>query len=520
MHPSPQSSSQHSPWSLECGSGRAESHDCATILVVDDTEQSRNALAEALAGEGYRIVLSDSGQHALDVASRVLPDLVLLDVMMPGMDGYETCRRLRRDPALADIPVIMVTALDDRQSRLRGIESGADDFLSKPLDRQELRARVRTITRLNRYRRLLSERERVERLFSLSPDGIVVMDDHWQIQLANDAFHRMLALAGHRQLKKTSLWQFVERGQQASLRKALVSVLDEELEAVTLETKFKRLDDRVFPVELAIGFCHWEHSRACQMLIRDITNRKLREEEIRLLQRLEAVDRTAREIAHDFSKYLDVIHIHLKCLAIDEQTHPAIASIGSAVQQASSLARRFMSFSREECASPETVSLDGLLLEEEEMLRQHLIDCSVDLNMSLASAAHITIDRSLFRQLMMNLVVNARDAIGRKGTITVRTFCTELSENHRYRSFGVKAGAYAVIEVSDDGVGMDEKIKEQIFLPFFSTKEKGTGLGLSMVFRAVRQARGHIDVESRLGSGSVFKILLPVKPTGDRGLDF
>jgi signal transduction histidine kinase len=103
--------------------------------------------------------MAQDGPAALEQASALKPDLVLLDVMMPGMDGFEVCRRLRSTPGLVEVPIIILTALDDNASRLRGLEAGADDFLSKPIDRQELRARVHTITRLNRYHTLLEQRD-------------------------------------------------------------------------------------------------------------------------------------------------------------------------------------------------------------------------------------------------------------------------------------------------------------------------------------------------------------------------
>ena len=137
----------------------------SVILIVDDNEAGLEALADVLEPEGHRIVLAASGPEALALAASHLPDLILLDVMMPGMDGFEVCRRLRADVHLADVPVVMVTALDDRSSRLVGIEAGADDFISKPFDRLELRARVRTITRLNRYRKLRDEHAELERAY-------------------------------------------------------------------------------------------------------------------------------------------------------------------------------------------------------------------------------------------------------------------------------------------------------------------------------------------------------------------
>jgi signal transduction histidine kinase len=133
------------------------------ILIVDDEQVGRESLHVSLAAQGYDLAFAAGGVEALATAAELVPDLVLLDVMMPGMDGFEVCRRLRADPHLAEVPILLITALDDRESRLHGIEAGADDFISKPFDRAELRARVRTITRLNRYRRLLVERTQRER---------------------------------------------------------------------------------------------------------------------------------------------------------------------------------------------------------------------------------------------------------------------------------------------------------------------------------------------------------------------
>ncbi len=118
----------------------------------------REALEDLLYGQGYTLALAADGPEALIQAAALTPDIILLDVMMPGMDGFEVCQRLRADPHLAEVPVIMITALDDSTSRLRGLEVGADDFITKPFNRAELRARVRTITRLNRYHSLLDER--------------------------------------------------------------------------------------------------------------------------------------------------------------------------------------------------------------------------------------------------------------------------------------------------------------------------------------------------------------------------
>lgn len=134
----------------------------STILIVDDESAGRETLESILEPEGYKLVLAENGYQAIEQAKSVLPDVILLDVMMPGMDGFEVCKHIRNEKHLAEVPIIFLTALDDRQSFMKGLEAGADDYISKPVDRYELRARLLGITRLNRYRKLLDERRNLE----------------------------------------------------------------------------------------------------------------------------------------------------------------------------------------------------------------------------------------------------------------------------------------------------------------------------------------------------------------------
>ncbi|MCB9112282.1 MAG: response regulator [Anaerolineales bacterium] len=135
----------------------------STILIVDDDAGGRDVLVSILEADGYQLVLAENGFEAIELATAVLPDIILLDVMMPGMDGFETCRRIRREKSIAEVPILFLTALDDRQSLLNGLDAGADDFITKPPDRYELRARLLSITRLNRYRKLHEERLNLEK---------------------------------------------------------------------------------------------------------------------------------------------------------------------------------------------------------------------------------------------------------------------------------------------------------------------------------------------------------------------
>ncbi|MFW6227429.1 MAG: response regulator, partial [Bacteroidota bacterium] len=124
------------------------------ILIVDDQLIGRQLLESILFKEEYELFFAEDGEEALEQTITHKPDLVLLDVMMPKIDGFEVCRRIRKDKEIRDTPVIMVTALDDRDSRLMGFDAGANDYVSKPIDRQELLARVKNITDMNRFRKL------------------------------------------------------------------------------------------------------------------------------------------------------------------------------------------------------------------------------------------------------------------------------------------------------------------------------------------------------------------------------
>jgi len=164
------------------------------VLVVDDDRASRQLLAQLLRPDAYSLEFAENGEAGLELAGRIHPDLILLDVIMPGLDGFEVCRRLRQDPSLAEVPVLMLTALEDHQSRLTGLEAGADDFLSKPFHAAELRARVRTVVRLNRYRRIRAVRDRFAWVVDQSEDAYVLIDQQGGLLYANSQARSILGL--------------------------------------------------------------------------------------------------------------------------------------------------------------------------------------------------------------------------------------------------------------------------------------------------------------------------------------
>lgn len=128
------------------------------VLIADDNEQNRELLDAYLADEGYEVVMANDGQETIDAVEANQPDVILLDIMMPRMSGYEVCERLKADPEKRAIPVLMVTALNEMGDIEKAVQAGCDDFLTKPVNQLELKTRVRSLLRV---RHLSNERDRL-----------------------------------------------------------------------------------------------------------------------------------------------------------------------------------------------------------------------------------------------------------------------------------------------------------------------------------------------------------------------
>lgn len=275
----------------------------STILIVDDTPAIHVMIAALLRDDSYQLEHAYSGEEALAKALAVTPDLVLLDVMMPDIDGFEVCRRLRNMAAVSEVPIILVTALTDRASRLSGLEAGADDFVSKPFDQTELRARIKTITRLDRYRRLLAERARFDRLVELAPDGVLVVDGDGMVQLANPAIVRLLGLENEDAAIGRRFSEFVASAEHAEWERFFARAMRSPGGSHTGESILQRTDGGQLPVEITAGALEWNGTGVVQALVRDITSRKQAAEALqrrnlelrRLTARLAEVQETERQ---------------------------------------------------------------------------------------------------------------------------------------------------------------------------------------------------------------------------------
>jgi two-component system cell cycle sensor histidine kinase/response regulator CckA len=249
--------------------------------------------------------------------------------------------------------------------------------------------------------------------------------------------------------------------------------------------------------------------------MQDITERKLLEEQLRQSQKMEAIGRLAGGVAHDFNNALAVIQGYSEllqsALAADAPQHKHVDEILNAGRRAASLTRQLLAFSRKQPMMPVVLDLNSVVADVEKMLRR-LIGEDVELVIKReARLKFVRADRGQLEQVLMNLAVNARDAMPKGGKLLVETRNTVLDESYFEQHGYGKPGDYGMLSVSDTGCGMDKETQARIFEPFFTTKPqgKGTGLGLSTVYGIVKQAEGFISVYSEPGNGSTFRIYLP-----------
>jgi two-component system, cell cycle sensor histidine kinase and response regulator CckA len=682
-----------------------------TILVIDDAAINLGMVGKYLENCGFQVVVAQSGEEGLQGARLVQPDLILLDVVMPGIDGFETCRRLKADEKTRDIPVIFMTSLAQTENKVTGFEVGGVDYVTKPLQGEEFSARVKTHLDLHTYRKQLeaqnvqlqqevAERQRVEatlrqeqaRLDAVldhSPEHLYFKDHLSRFTRINQALATWIGLSDPAQAVGKSDFDFftAEHAQQSFadeqeiLRSGQPLAGKEEKETWpdgretwVLSTKMpvrdwqgqiigtmgisrditrrkqdeqellkykNRLEEQVtertaellqanFQLELDIterkqaeaalreseeryralyednpsmyftlkpdgtvlsvnqfgatqlgytpdelvghsvlGIFHpddqaivlrfveeclldagqvhqWELRKICKdgrqlwvketaravrqaddsmiMLIvcEDITQRKQLEEQFRQAQKLEAIGRLAGGVAHDFNNLMMVIlgqtELLLRRLPPDSALRAKATSILIAGERAASLTRQLLAFSRKQVLEPQALELNNVVTEVSQMLHR-LIGEDIQLITVLDPAIDpVKVDRGQIEQVLMNLVINARDAMPTRGTLTIETANVELDQTYAHRHVGVEPGSYVMLAVRDTGCGMDEETQSHIFEPFFTTKEtgKGTGLGLSTVYGIVKQSGGNIAVSSEPEKGTTFHIYLPKVSAGER----
>ncbi|MBZ6079169.1 response regulator [Microvirga puerhi] len=516
----------------------------AKILIVDDDSRNLKAVAEVLQAPGIEIVTADSGEDALRSVLQEDFAVILLDVQMPGLDGYEVADLVRSRPRSSRVPILFLTAYNKDELHVsRGYSAGAVDYVFKPIEPLILKSKVDVFVDLYRKteeirrqgeeeRRLLMENLRVrsEKLKTEQAlrrreehQSIVlqslpialytasVREDHRRLQFTNESIERITGFRPDDFAKDPEFWSSRLNPDD---RVRVITELQRLPEdgAVTLEYRWRCADgmERHF-LDQTVLIRNDEGGPAEVFgMWFDMTERKQMEQDLLHTSKLEAVGRLTGGIAHDFNNMLSVVIGNLDLLQNsikgNSKAERRVRMAIDSAQHCADLTYRLLAFSRRQPLQLTTVDVATLMPGLLELMRRTLGErINVDLQID-QDIWPIEVDRAQLEAALLNLAVNARDAMPNGGDLTVTVENRTLEEGRNHPS-----GEFVVLSVSDTGMGMSPEVLERVFEPFFTTKEsgKGTGLGLSMVYGFVQQSHGHIDVESVPGEGTTIRILLP-----------
>ena len=503
----------------------------SSILVVEDESIVAMDLQHRLVQLGYQIAgVASTGADAIEKASRTKPSLVLMDIMLNGgMDGVEAADRIR---AKIDVPVIFLTAYSDDTTLQRAKVTEPFGYILKPFEARELH----TAIQIGLYRHEVDAKlRRAERWFSSTlrsiGDAVIAVDLESRIVFMNPVAEQITGwkLIETKGAYYDEVLRLVYEDSRIPLHDPVRQVLEDGLtinlnESIVLISRSGiefRIDDSIAPMRDENGLI-----TGAVVVFRDATEQRDAEDAYResqqrteQSQRLETVGRLAGGIAHDFNNLMTVIlgNCDLAMARLEPQNplQKRLEAIGRAGQSATSLTRQLLAFSRKQILQPEIVSLNSVVTGAGEMLSR-LAGPNVRIEINLdPKLENVKVDASQFEQVLLNLVVNARDAMPEGGKLSIETSNTYLDTSYCEARNDVQPGPYARLKVSDTGTGMEAATMARVFEPFFTTKPpgKGAGLGLSTVYGIVKQSGGHVEVESEPGKGATFQVFLPRSST-------
>ncbi|MEP6717185.1 MAG: response regulator, partial [Terriglobia bacterium] len=423
------------------------------ILNIDDDEAGRYVAARQLRQNGYDVIESGTGDGGFRMAQTHAPDVILLDVHLPDMDGFEVCRRLRTNAGTEGTPIIQMSASYlDTSAQVKGLENGADAYLTEPYEPRMLLATIHSLLRMkNAEQTVRHSALRWQTTFDAIQDGVALLDPEGRVVQANESF-----------------WARVGPD-----REAAADVTKEGFEQLRSTGKRQAGDrsvgDRVLCIRLDPVFEEGALAGAV-CIVQDITEQRTFEQQLRHTAKLESIGVLAGGIAHDFNNLLTGI---LGNSSLIEETLPPqaperelIAEVIKASESAADLTRQILAYSGKGRFVMQAVNLSSIALESRAFVKR-FIPSRVELVFRTApDLPMINADAGQMQQLIMNLIINAAESIpeARKGTVLVRTGLEKL-----------ESGEYVSLTVTDDGSGMDETTQQRIFDPFFTTKEVGAG---------------------------------------------
>ena len=508
--------------------------DKSAILIVDDTPTNLEILFDFLADSGFTVLVAEDGESAIARAEYAPPDLILLDVLMPGIDGFETCRRLQANDSTKDIPIIFMTALSETVDKVKGLSLGAVDYITKPLQHEEVLARIELHLRIGKLTKTLqqqnlrleveiSERTRVEEklreqaaLLDITTDAILVKDLDKRIRFWNKGAENLYGWKAVEAIGK-NISQLLYRAETLSQLQNIQESLT-ECESWQGELTQVHKEGKEIIVASRWTLMRDQHGQPKSILTvnTDITEKKQLEAQFLRAQRLESIGTLAGGIAHDLNNILTPILtaaqlLQLKLPNTDERSQQMFQTIETNAKRGAGLVKQVLQFARGVEGKRTIVQVNHLFSEIKQIV-QETFPKSIEFSTNIKSDLWAIVgDATHLHQVLMNLVVNARDAMTSGGTLSICAENVFIDEHYARMNLEASVGPHIVISVTDTGVGMSPEIVDRIFEPFFTTKDfgKGTGLGLSTVRGIIKSHGGFVNVYSKFGRGTEFKVFLP-----------
>lgn len=485
------------------------------IQVVEDEGVVALDICRHLESFGYEIAGTHaSGESAIDAFERENPGLVLMDIRLQGeLDGIDAASIIRERYT---VPVILLTAYADEKTVERAKFIEPFGYIIKPFEERELRTNIEmALFRHSLETKLQKSEERYRSFFQDDLSGDFVADGEGKLVACNRSFVEYFKFDDTRSALGTELNERFASGEEADRfwndLKQMGRLELYELELMKTDGSVINLLANVVADEDGSG-----QLREIKGYLIDISRRKELEHQLRQAQKLEAIGRLAGGVAHDFNNILTVILgystiLREKLSASDMNMESDIRGIEDAAHRASSLTRQLLAFSRRQILKPTQVHVNSLIRNLDKMMSR-LITEDISMHFDLkADPETVWVDAGQLEQVLINLIVNARDAISGGGVISMKTGNRHVSTPIVSPMGQVPVGDYVCISVQDNGEGIEPQYVKMIFEPFFTTKEeeKGTGLGLSTVYGIVKQSSGYICLESNPGFGTTFFIYLP-----------
>jgi signal transduction histidine kinase len=472
------------------------------VLVADDDPHLRSMLRRMLEKQHYEVIEATNGQECLDFFREIGPDIIVMDVMMPVLDGLNACSRLRAMPGGESIPVVMISVLDDYRSVARAFEAGATDYITKPLNAQVLTNRLQYMLHAARTEQLISRaKNEWEATFDSVSDLIIVTDVEGRIVRCNRATADRIG-APFATIIGWPIADVVFGGvMPAGIEK---DTIGHEMDLPALAGCFLVT---TYPIRVEGTL------EGMVYIIRDVTERKQLEARMLVSQKMADLGALAAGVAHEINSPLQVItgvsqsllDRHACGQLEAERLQKGLVTIHRSGWRCAEIVRALRTYAHAATANIVPTNLnevvtDTLLLIENQLKSWSSISVVTALAPELPT---LHCDRNQITQLLINLLTNARDAMPRGGTVTIRTGLADDGET-------------LLLSVSDNGVGIPDTIQSRLFDPFFTTKPpgQGTGLGLSIVAGIVQAHHGEVHLASAVGQGTTFTVSLPCLPAG------